>query len=101
MRKVRDFDTELKALHERTKLLQQRKVQQFGELTLATGADALDPDVLAGALLAAVEERDKMITAKWAARGGEFFRSRERKRKRPSGGGGAGGKTAASGAQSS
>src|SRR3546814_8320763 len=58
MRKVRDFDSELKALNERTKLLLQRKVQQLGELVEATGADALDPDILSGELLAAVAERE-------------------------------------------
>ena len=80
MRKVRDFDAELKALNERAKLLQQRKVQQFGELVEATGADALDPDVLAGALLAAVAEKDKTALGAWGRQGAEFFRARTRKR---------------------
>lgn len=99
MRKVRDFDAELKALNERAKLLQQRKVQQFGELVEATGADALDPDVLAGALLAAVAEKDKMTMSAWGRQGADFFRSRERKRKGPTAGGGTGGKAAQTGAQ--
>ena len=47
MRKVRDFDAELKALNDRAKLLKQRKIQQFGELIEATGADAMEPDLLA------------------------------------------------------
>ena len=62
MRKVRDFDTELKALNDCAKLLRSRKIQQFGELIEATGADALEPDLLAEALLAVVAERDKGIT---------------------------------------
>lgn len=99
MRKVRDFDAELKALNERAKLLQQRKVQQFGELVEATRADALDPDVLAGALLAAVAEKDKASITAWAKRGAEFFRSRERKRKTPAGGGDASGEAAQASAQ--
>lgn len=99
MRKVRDFDAELKALNERAKLLQQRKMQQFGELVEATGADALDPDVLAGALLAAVAEKDKAAVTAWATRGAEFFRSRERKRPARARGGSAGGKAAETGAQ--
>jgi len=99
MRKVRDFDAELKALNERTKLLQQRKVQQFGELVEATGADALDPDVLAGALVAAVAEKDKATIAGWRSRGEAFFRSRERKRPSRAGSGGTGGEAAATGAQ--
>src|SRR3546814_12494734 len=80
MRKVRDFDSELKALNERTKLLQQRKVQQFGELVEATGADAIDPDLLAGALLAAVAEKDTTKLDKWSRQGEDFFRARTRKR---------------------
>ena len=99
MRKVRNFDAELKALNERAKLLQQRKVQQFGELVEATGADALDPDVLAGALLAAVAEKDKATVTAWSTRGAEFLRSRERKRPSRAGRSGTGGKTAATGAQ--
>ena len=63
MAKIRDFDAELKALGERAKLLKQRKVQQYGELVEATGADALDPELLAGALLVAVATKDTAITA--------------------------------------
>lgn len=100
MRKVRDFDAELKALGERAKLLQQRKVQQFGELVEATGADALDPDVLAGALLAAVAEQDNATVSAWGRQGAEFFRSRERKRPSRAGGGGKSGTAAQAGAQS-
>lgn len=80
MRKVRDYDAELKVLAERAKQLQQRKVQQFGELVEATGADALEPDVLAGALLAAVAEKDKAAMSAWRARGAEFFRKNSRTR---------------------
>ncbi|SEH14922.1 Conjugal transfer protein TraD [Sphingopyxis sp. YR583] len=80
MAKMRDFDAELKALSDRAKLLKQRKVQQFGELVETTGADTLDPELLAGALLAAVATKDKAVTAEWSKRGAEFFRARERKR---------------------
>ncbi|PNB53440.1 conjugal transfer protein TraD, partial [Pseudomonas sp. GW531-E2] len=62
MRKVRDFDAELKALNDRAKQLRVRKIQQFGELIEATGADALEPDLLAGALLAAVAEKEGATT---------------------------------------
>ena len=41
MRKPRDYDAELKALSERAAELKSRKVQQLGELVIATGADAL------------------------------------------------------------
>ena len=93
MRKVRDYDAELKALAERAKQLQQRKVQQFGELVEATGADALDADVLAGALLVAVAESDKGRITDWRRRGAEFFRKNSRTRRAR--GDGTGGKAAA------
>lgn len=48
MRKPRDFDTELKALEDKAKELKTRKVQQLGELVIATGADQLSTDELAG-----------------------------------------------------
>jgi len=102
MAKMRDFDAELKALGERAKLLKQRKIQQYGELVEATGADALDPDLLAGALLAAVATKDKAVTADWTKRGTDFFRARERRRSsRDAGGKAAGSKTggAATGAE--
>ena len=41
MRKPRDFDAELKALVDKARNLKSRKVQQLGELVVATGADAL------------------------------------------------------------
>src|SRR3546814_8015688 len=41
MRKPRDFDSELKAIGERAKLLQEKKLRQLGELAVATGEDTL------------------------------------------------------------
>ena len=78
MRKVRDFDAELKALNDRARLLRARKIQQFGELIEATGADALEPDLLAGALLDAVAEKDAGARAAWSTRGAQFFREQGR-----------------------
>jgi len=101
MRKVRDFDAELKALNDRAKLLKQRKIQQFGELIEATGADALEPDLLAGALLAAVAEKDKATMSTWSRQGAQFFRNKSRRSSRRPGGGGEGGKATDPGAQSS
>ena len=43
MRKPRDFDAELKALGDKARDLKSRKVQQLGELVIATGADASTP----------------------------------------------------------
>ena len=51
MRKPRDFDAELKALEDKARGLKARKVQQLGELVIATGADSLTADELAGALI--------------------------------------------------
>ena len=51
MRKPRDFDSELKALADKAKKLKERRVLQLGELVIATGADATDAEILAGALL--------------------------------------------------
>jgi hypothetical protein len=99
MRKVRDFDAELKVLNERAKLLQQRKVQQFGELVEATGADALDPDMLAGALLATVAEKDKAIIATWSRQGAQFFRDTSRKSSRRARGDSESDKATAAGAE--
>ena len=73
MRKPRDFDLELKALTDKAKLLKARKVQQLGELVIATGADVLDVDALAGALLVIVENKDAKKEA-WRNRGAAFFR---------------------------
>jgi len=100
MRKVRDFDAELKALNDRAKLLKQRKVQQFGELIEATGADALEPDLLAGALLAAVAEKDKATMSAWSRQGAQFFRETSRRSSRRAAGGGGGGKATDASAQS-
>ena len=41
MRKPRDFDAELKALGDKARDLKSRKVQQLGELVIATGQIAL------------------------------------------------------------
>ncbi len=84
MRKVRDFDAELKALGDRAKLLRSRKIQQFGELIEATGADALEPDLLAGALLAVVAEKDTGVTTAWNSAGAAFFRATARRSSRRS-----------------
>lgn len=99
MAKIRDYDAELKALGERAKQLKQRKVQQYGELVEATGADALDPDLLAGALLAAVASTDKGAQTEWRKRGAEFFRARTRERPSRARSDGARGKAVAAGGE--
>ena len=79
MRKPRDFDGELKALQDKARDLKSRKVQQLGELVIATGADSLHVDELAGALIVLTETKDAGKREAWAKRGAAFFQSRARR----------------------
>jgi Conjugal transfer protein TraD len=79
MRKVRDYDAELKALSDKARLIKARKVEQLGALVTATGADALDAETLAGVLLDALESGDEKAKEAWASRGAAFFQRRARK----------------------
>ncbi|TPJ27175.1 conjugal transfer protein TraD [Mesorhizobium sp. B2-8-3] len=79
MRKPRDFDAELKALEDKARELKARKVQQLGELVIATGADQLSPEELAGALVAIAETKDTGKREAWAKRGVMFFESGSRR----------------------
>lgn len=90
MRKPRDFDAELKALEDKAKDLKARKVQQFGELVIATGAGNLSAEELAGALVALAEMKDTAKREAWARRGASFFRGKSR-RSAPASGRDAGG----------
>ena len=76
MRKPRNFDAELKALGDKARGLKTRKVQQLGELVIATGADALSADELAGALIVLAETKEAGKREAWARRGAAFFQSR-------------------------
>ena len=78
MRKPRDFDTELRTLNERAAQLKSRKVHQLGELVIATGADALAIDMLAGALIAAAKEKDVAVKEGWRKSGASFFQRARR-----------------------
>ena len=79
MRKPRDFDAELKALEDKARELKTRKVQQLGELVIATGADNLTADELVGALVALAETKDAAKREAWARRGAAFFQGRTRR----------------------
>jgi hypothetical protein len=79
MRKPRDFDAELKALGDKARDLKGRKVQQLGELVIATGADAISADELAGALIALAETKDAGKREAWSKRGAAFFQGRVRR----------------------
>jgi DNA-binding protein H-NS len=76
MRKPRDFDAEMKALNDRAKQLKDRKVHQLGELIIATGADALSIEQLAGLLLAGMKNKDSGAKESWRKRGEDFFQGR-------------------------
>jgi hypothetical protein len=79
MRKPRDFDAELKTLGDKARDLKSRKVQQLGELVIATRADALSADELAGALIVLAETKEVGKREAWAKRGAAFFQSRARR----------------------
>lgn len=78
MRRPRDFDSEMKALNERTKLLKERKLRQLGELAIATGADVLAIDVLIGAMLVAANTKEAATLEVWRKHGAAFFQSASR-----------------------
>ncbi len=79
MRKPRDFDGELKVLEDKARNLKSRKVQQLGELVIATGTDALSANELAGALLVLAETKEAGKREAWAKRGATFFQGRSRR----------------------
>ena len=79
MRKVRDYDAELKALTDKARMLKAKRVEQLGQLVAATGADALDAEMLAGVLLDAVGSKDAGAKEAWRAKGAAFFQRRGRK----------------------
>ena len=76
MRKPRDFDSELKALADKARQLKERRVRQLGELVATTGADALDADMLAGALLQAATIKDAATKESWRKAGAAFFQGK-------------------------
>lgn len=76
MRKPQSFDSELKALADKARQLKERRVRQLGELVAATGADALDADLLAGALLHAAATQDATTKEAWRKAGAAFFQGK-------------------------
>lgn len=79
MRKVRDYDAELKALGDKARALKAKRIEQLGQLVTATGADALDAEILAGVLLDAIGSKDADVKEAWRAKGAAFFQRRRRK----------------------
>ena len=78
MRKPRDFDSELKVLGDKAKALKERKVRQLGELVTMTGADALDAETLAGALILIAECKTPSEVEVWRRRGRDFFQGKRK-----------------------
>ncbi|WP_340316149.1 conjugal transfer protein TraD [Rhizorhabdus argentea] len=75
MRKLRDYDAELRVLGARSRALKAKWHSQLGELVVASGAAQLDAEILAGALLAAASGSDEMKEA-WRKDGASFFQER-------------------------
>ena len=69
-RKPRDFDAGLKSPEDNARDLKVRKVQQLGEPVIATGADALSGDELAGALIVRAETKNAQQGGPRPASGG-------------------------------
>ena len=74
-RKPRDIDAELKALQDKARELKARQKTQLGELVIATGADSLSAEELAGLLLMALEQAGSAPQTRegWRRRGEAFF----------------------------
>jgi hypothetical protein len=79
MRAIRDYDADLKALADKARKIKERHIRQLGELVIATGANVLAADELAGLLLGDVEVKEAGKREVWAKRGQEFFLQRLRK----------------------
>ena len=80
MRQPRNYDAALRALTERAKTLKTRKIAQLGEVTVAVGAGDLEPEIIAGMLLASLDGMTPARQAEWRARGEAFFRERRPRR---------------------
>ncbi len=78
MRKPRDYDSELKALDDKARVLRERKVTQLGELVIAAGADILPLEQLAGALLDVAAIKDNSAREAWRTRGAAMFQRKAR-----------------------
>jgi hypothetical protein len=87
MRKPRDYDAELKALDDKAKALKARRLEQLGQLVIATSADTLPIEQLAGSLLIAAEQKDAAAVEAQRARGAAFFQAAKRAGRGASGGG--------------
>lgn len=99
MRKPRDFDAELQALTDKAKAIKMRKQAQLGELVAATGADNLNMETLAGALLDAATTTDTGKKEAWRKSGASFFHSDGARARKGARGGAGGASTDGAGAE--
>ncbi len=99
MRKPRDYDAELQALTDKAKALKSKKQGQLGELVIATGADALSIEQLAGALMDAIGA-DAVRREAWRKSGAAFFRDGGARARKGSGRNAGGASASDAGAQS-
>jgi hypothetical protein len=79
---IRDIKGELAALREKEIELRAQHAEQLVRLLQETKADELDPTLLAGLLLTAVEEKDQATLEVWRKRGQTFFRPPPRPKRR-------------------
>ena len=82
MTPIRDIRGELAALREKEIELRAQHAEQLVRLLQETHADELDPTLLAGLLLTAVEEKDQATLEAWRRRGEMLFRQPRPKRQR-------------------
>ena len=80
MRKVRDYDAELRALGDKAKALNAKRVEQLGQIVAATGADLLAAETLAGVLLDAVRSKVAGATVAGRSNVAVFFQRRRGKK---------------------
>jgi len=84
MRKPFDIRAELEALDAKKAELEDRHKKQLADLLAKTGADQLDPEVLAGLLLDGVAKAangSDDTLERWRAHGADFFRDGGRRRR--------------------
>jgi hypothetical protein len=81
MRQPRNFDAALRALTERARTLKARKITQLGEVVIAAGAGELEPEIIAGMLLACLDGMTPAQRDDLRARGAALFRERRRPRR--------------------
>ena len=82
MRKVKDYDAEMKALEEKLRALKAERVLHYGQLVLATKADQLDDETLAGLLILGVSSKKADARDGWRDKGQTFFQERGKKSRR-------------------